>query len=597
MKRKINYKILDGRGKTEEFKDCVLKALDDIKEGEGLCVIKEFEPFPLYKMMEKKGFDKHIDKIGEEEYHVWFFPKEITKDLKMKEHLTLDDEKLQKIMDIKLQVFRGELQPEKAKEIVNETFDSISPEEFAYGEQHMLNHGIDDDLMTEKMDDIIEIFNDVLVRDELDLPEGHPILTYKKEADAIDVIIQKMEDQLKQKFAKNPWLELYEKLSQINIHFSRKQNQLFSALEQKGFDRPSKVMWTFDNNVRDAIKDAFVLLNEDKDEAFLKAQENVIHLVRDILLKEREILYPTSLELLSDEEFAAMRKSDDEIGYCLIDHPPVFKVETADNKTTEKLSGKDDLISDLSAVLNKHGLLTNKTDNEVLDVSMGKLKLEQINLIFKHLQVDLSYVDENDIVKFYSDTKHRVFPRSAGVIGREVQNCHPRESVETVEEIIEAFRSGKQDQAEFWLEIGGKFIYIIYNAVRDDNGNFRGVLEMMQDVTRIRSLTGSQKLLNWENSNNDQLDNNDNSKDSDIDTKEQNSSDITPNMTVGNLLKSYPYLKDYLIKLNPMFKKLNNPIVFKTMKNIATVDMVASRAGISVDDLINKLNKEVADHK
>ncbi|NOU58336.1 PAS domain-containing protein [Marinifilum caeruleilacunae] len=586
MKRKINYKILDGRGKTEEFKECIVSALDEIKEGEGICVIKEFEPFPLYKMMENKGFDKQIDKIGEEEYHVWFFPKEL-KEIEMKQHLSLDDEKLQKIMEIKLQVFRNELTPKQAREIVNNSFESISPEEFAYGEQHMLNHGVDDDLMTEKMDDIIEIFNDVLVRNDLNLAEGHPILTYQKEADALEEILQKMENQLKQKFVKNPWLELYEKLSQINIHFSRKQNQLFSALEQRGFDRPSKVMWTFDNNVRDAIKSAFTLLQENKDMAFIKAQENVIRLVRDILLKEKEILYPTSLELISEEDFVAMRKSDDEIGYCLIEQPPQYTIAEEKHEIAEDLSSNNDLISDLSAVLNKHGLLTKDASNEVLDVSMGKLKLEQINLIFKHLQVDLSYVDENDIVKFYSDTKHRVFPRSAGVIGREVQNCHPRESVETVEEIIAAFRSGEQDQAEFWLEIGGKFIYIIYNAVRDDEGKFRGVLEMMQDVTRIRSLKGSQKLLNWEHNaiGNNEM------------PKEQLSSDITAKMTIGTLLQKYPYLKEFLIDFNPMFKKLNNPIVFKTMKNIASIDMVAARAGIGVDDLIDKLNKQVADHK
>jgi DUF438 domain-containing protein/uncharacterized protein (DUF2249 family) len=591
MKRNINYKILDGRGQTEEFKDCILNVLNELPAEDGICVIKEFEPVPLYKMMEKKGFDKYIDKLSEDEYHVWFFPKETPKDQKMKQHLNLNDDKLQKIMDIKLQVFRGELEPDDAKKIINESLESITPEEFAYGEQHMLNHGIDDDLMTEKMDDIIEIFSDVLVRDEIKLPEGHPIHTYKKEADALDKVLLKMEGQLKQKFAKNPWLELYEKLSQINVHFSRKQNQLFSALEQKGFDRPSKVMWTFDNNVRNAIKNAFVLLNEDKDEEFIATQENVIYLVRDILLKEREILYPTSLELLDDEEFAAMRKSDDEIGYCLIDHPPGFVSKTNKKDGAEEIQDTQpgNLISDLSAVLNKHGLLTKKSDNEVFDVSMGQLTLEQINLIFKHLQVDLSYVDENDIVKFYSDTKHRVFPRSAGVIGREVQNCHPRESVETVEEIIEAFRSGKQDKAEFWLEIGGKFIYIIYDAVRDEKGNFRGVLEMMQDVTRIRGLTGSQKLLNWE----DKVKGNESS----VDSKNEINTSITPNMTIGNLLKKYPYLKEFLIQMNPMFKKLNNPIVYKTMKNIATMDMVASRAGIGVEELIDKLNQEIARNK
>ena len=115
------------------------------------------------------------------------------------------------------------------------------------------------------------------------------------------------------------------------------------------------------------------------------------------------------------------------------------------------------------------------------------------------MQVDLSYVDENDIVKFYTDSKHRIFPRSPGVIGREVQNCHPRESLSMVEAIIDAFRKGEQDKADFWIDKGDKFIYIIFNAVRDEEGNFRGVLEMMQDVTHIRSLKGSKRLLSWDN--------------------------------------------------------------------------------------------------
>ena len=134
----------------------------------------------------------------------------------------------------------------------------------------------------------------------------------------------------------------------------------------------------------------------------------------------------------------------------------------------------------------------------VLDVATGKLTLEQINLLFRHLPVDLSYVDENELVKFYSDTPHRIFPRSANVIGREVKNCHPAKSVHVVEEIVEKFRSGEQSQAEFWINKPGLFIYVIYTAVRDENGKFRGVLEMMQDCTHIRELEGSRTLLTWD---------------------------------------------------------------------------------------------------
>ena len=155
-------------------------------------------------------------------------------------------------------------------------------------------------------------------------------------------------------------------------------------------------------------------------------------------------------------------------------------------------------MSELAALLGKYNVATAPSPETELDVATGKLSLERINLLFKHMPVDLSYVDENELVKFYSDTKHRIFPRSANVIGREVRNCHPAKSVHLVEEIIEKFRSGEQDKAEFWINKPEAFIYILYTAVRDEKGNFKGVLEMMQDCTRIRSLEGSRTLLTWD---------------------------------------------------------------------------------------------------
>ena len=312
------------------------------------------------------------------------------------------------------------------------------------------------------------------------------------------------------KFIKNQWLELYEKMNEFNKHLARKQHQLFSMLESKGFDRPSRIMWSFDNAVRDSISLARKLLNEEKIEEFMQQQKKVWELTIDIMDKEEEILFPTSLKMISETEFREMRTGDDEIGYCLIDKPESFYPEnitqgvnglelTTESQASEN-KNQNNFINDLSGLLEKYGIANNSTnrENEVFDVKQGKLTLEQINLIYQHLPIDLSYVDENEIVKFYSDTKHRVFPRSAGVIGRDVKNCHPRESISTVQEIIDEFRKGTQNEAEFWIEMNGKFIYIYYVAVRDASGNFKGVLEMMQDATRIRSLTGSRKLLTWE---------------------------------------------------------------------------------------------------
>lgn len=509
-------------------------------------------------------------------------------DIEMNNHLNINDSRIKRMIEIKLDFLHDKITLDEAKKRMRASFDKVTAEEFAIGEQHLQSYGITDDMLAERMDDILEILDGILISTELNLPKGHPIRTYQDENHAIDHALSSIESLLEKKFIKNQWLELYDQLSQISIHFSRKQNQLFPALERKGFDKPSKVMWTLDNNIKDIIRKAKALLNDDNDSAFLALQPEVIELVRDMILKETEILFPTSMELLSDDEFIEMRISDDEIGYCLIDNPPSYKPSSKSvDSLSKSFDSNSELLKDLASVLQKHGISTSSQDNEVLNVSQGQLTLKQINMIFKHLQVDLSYVDENDIVKFYSDTKHRVFPRSAGVIGRKVHNCHPRESVDTVEKIIDAFRKGEQDEAEFWLEMGGKFIYIIYNAVRDEEGNFKGVLEMMQDVTHIRSLTGSQRLLSWESKSDGQVNEHPSNE------LVENKYNITQDTKVGSLVKEYPYLKDYLVSLSPKFEKLKSPILFKTMANVATLEMISERGGFQVSDLINKLVTEI----
>lgn len=583
MKKQINYITIDGRGDHETFKDCITKAIKELKSNEGIHVIKDFEPFPMYKMMDGKGFDKHVEKLSDEEFHVYFTPKEKIEKIQMEDNLEIDHDKIKKIMEIKLKYLRGEISLELAKEEMITSVKSVTAQEFAICEQYLQQYGITDDELAERMDEILQIFDGILTSNKIDVKLGHPIRTYLEEGKAIRNVLIEAKNILNKKFIKNQWAEVYDKLEEINIHFSRKQNQLYPALEGKGFDKPSKVMWTLENNIKDIIKKAKEYLDRDEDEKFLDIQNEVIEMIEDMMIKEEEILYPTSMDLLDHEDFIKMRKGDDEIGYCLIEKPPYYK---EDKVKKDENASNNELLKDLAKVLQKHGIF-NKEDNEVLDVSQGKLTLKQINLIFKHLQVDLSYVDENEIVKFYSDTKHRVFPRSAGVIGRKVRNCHPRESVHMVEEIIRAFRAGEQDQAEFWLEIGGKFIYIIYNAVRDEEGNFRGVLEMMQDVTKIRGLQGSQRLLSWTNEKQESK------KDEVSGEVIKNQYGLTKETVIGDLVKKYPFLKEFLLNLSPKFSKLKNPVLFKTMASIATLDMISERGGFEVEEIISKITEEI----
>lgn len=253
-------------------------------------------------------------------------------------------------------------------------------------------------------------------------------------------------------------------------------------------------------------------------------------------------------------------------------------------KSEQELSNYDiskdsSLVSDLLNVLEKYGILNNTYNT--LDIAQGKLTLDQINLIFNHLPVDFSFADEDEISQFYSNTKHRIFPRSLEIIRRKVQDCYPLDSVDTLKKIIDAFKSGTKDKVEFWLEANEKFIYIVYIAVRDDAGSFKGILEMIQDATYIRSLKGNQVLLNWDKQ--DLVDN----------ISSENEFEITKDTKIIDVFNKYPFIKDFLPTLNPKFEKLNNPIVFKTMTKIATIETISQRGNMEVSDLIEEIVKEI----
>jgi DUF438 domain-containing protein len=141
--------------------------------------------------------------------------------------------------------------------------------------------------------------------------------------------------------------------------------------------------------------------------------------------------------------------------------------------------------------------MTNEAGTAV-PLETGALTAEQIDLMLKHLPVDVSFVDEHDTVLYYAEKADRIFHRAPLVIGRKVQNCHPPKSVDVVERILAAFKSGERDAAEFWIELQGRFVHIRYFALRDKAGAYRGTLEVTQDATGLRGLRGERRLLDWD---------------------------------------------------------------------------------------------------
>ena len=507
----------------------------------------------------------------------------------------MDPEKLKALFEIENAFKAGQLSADEARLQIKERVGKVSAYHVAYIEQTMTEE-TSDECIREDVHAVINMLGDQIDNTMPNLPADHPIMHYLKENEEMKRLLLAVEDLVQYPMIKNQWLELYDKISQYPIHYKRKQNQLYPMLERKGFTRPTTTMWTFDDMVRDEIREAERLLREDKEDAFIKQQERVLLYARDLMEKEEFILYPTSMALISEEEFEDMKSGDQEIGFAF------FEVEhkTTENKVGTQPNEQNNFANDLQALLTKYGYSA-AGGGDKLDVTTGKLTLEQVNLIYKHLPIDISFVDENELVCFYSDTDHRIFPRSKNVIGREVMNCHPRKSAHIVREVIDKLRSGEQDKAEFWINKPGLFIYIIYVAVRDKDGNFRGVLEMMQDCTHIRALEGSQTLLTWSNGDTsetaEQSHNTQETRVEDTETEDEETTEpvteITPQTRLKDLLKQYPTLKSRLPELNPKFKMLNTPLG-KIMMGKANVQMMSERSGIPLDKLIEGIKKLIS---
>ena len=506
----------------------------------------------------------------------------------------IDEAKLKRLVAIRALYEEGKLSLEEARSRLKTEVGSIQAYELAYAEQQIKAFE-DDECRKEDIQAMLVLYEEIWDTRRPELPNGHPIMCYYRENDAMRKLLLAVEDLVQYPVIRNQWYELYDELAKFKLHLSRKQNQLYSLLERKGFDRPTKTMWLLDDFVRDEIKAARVLLEDGKEEEFIAKQNTIVADVRDLMEKEERVLYPTSLVMITPEEFEDMKAGDREIGFAWIEVEREEGGSKQSQKNTQK--GQDEFAIDLLNLLTKYGYTTELNTTQKLEVTTGKLTLEQINLIFQHLPVDISYVDENELVCFYSDTDHRVFPRSKNVIGRDVKNCHPRTSVHIVEEIIAKFRNGEADTVDFWINKPSFFVYIHYTAVRDASGRFRGILEMMQNCTHIRSLEGSRTLLVWNKDSHGEAEqmteeveweDEMQERPSDFASDELKTLIITGDTRLKDLLALAPALKAELPKINASFKMLNTPLA-RVMIPKATVRMMSERSGMELDVLIKAI--------
>lgn len=337
-----------------------------------------------------------------------------------------------------------------------------------------------------------EVLREITVdRPAIDVPPGHPIDTFRRENQAIAEVTSRIRQRLAQWEAMPDDAPADDALREVQVdlgplmdvdkHYQRKEHLLFSCLERHGILGPSKVMWGKHDEARAALSAAEeacsasgVLAGELKLVA-PTVIEPALDGVEGMVEKEERILLPLAFQTLTEREWGEVWSGSPEYGWCLVEPRTGYEPPGAAQAPRAAALAPDE------AVMFPSGALTPK----------------ELLFLFRALPVDITFVDADDRVRFFSDGGGRVFARSKAIIGRKVQHCHPPKSVDVVGRILEDFRSGAQSVAEFWIELHGKFVHIRYFAVRDDDGVYLGTLEVTQDATHVRSLEGQRRLLEY----------------------------------------------------------------------------------------------------
>lgn len=396
----------------------------------------------------------------------------------------------QKILkEIILELHQGKA-VDQVKARFEELIKGISPTEISEMEQALLMEGMPLGEIQKLCDVHAAVFKGSI--EEIHRPQkpeevpGHPVHTFKMENRQLEALIDKrikphLED-LRNTGSQDIIVKLIEDfktLWEIDKHYSRKENLLFPFMEKYGITAPPKVMWGVDDEIRSAVKETLKALNNsgaDRHKIVSMAEEASSRVI-EMIFKEENILFPMVLETLAEDEWLQIQEASLEIGYCMVEPGSGWTPAKVNVEQKAKEEGAQ------------------PSNNGYVKFDAGLLLPEEINSMLNTLPVDITFVDKDGIVKYFTQGKDRIFARPKTIIGREVKNCHPPASVHIVEGIVEDLKSGKKEHEDFWIKMGPRYVYIRYFAVRDQNGEFLGTLEFTQDIKPIQEITGEKRLV------------------------------------------------------------------------------------------------------
>ncbi|WP_434510516.1 DUF438 domain-containing protein [Desulfitobacterium sp. AusDCA] len=381
---------------------------------------------------------------------------------------------------------------EEVKSRFEKLIEGISASEISEMEQALIREGMPVEEIQNLCDVHAAVFKGSI--EEIHSPQkvenipGHPLHTLKLENRELeklirDTILPGLEKLKGDASTKNvqSLKKGFETLWEIDKHYSRKENLIFPLMEKHGITAPPKVMWGVDDEIREALKETRKALASDPVnlELVLKKGEEAANRVPEMIFKEENILFPMILESFTEEEWVQIAEASDEIGYCLITperwKPVQEKIDKERSK--EKLKGESAL------------------QNGAIQFDAGQLLPEEINAIFNTLPLDITFVNKERAVKYFTQGKERIFARAKTVLGRKVENCHPPASVHVVEKIVEELQSGKKDHEDFWIKLGDQFVLIRYFAVRNAAGEYLGIMEVTQNIKPIQAISGEKRLM------------------------------------------------------------------------------------------------------